>query len=263
MSQIIINPQEYSENNHPQYHIVKQHLSLFDFRGDETILDIGCGDGKVTGLLTAYTNNTICGIDRSAAMIAFANNYAQQNTMYNLKFLVANAENFTLGPFDLITSFFCVHLIGNVFKMLQCIQYSMLANGCALLLFPAENNYFSDIINELSQVQPWSQYFAANNQTKQIACKTHYEQAIAANNLCIKAFNEQQFQYCFANQESFKNWLKTTLHSLKLIPNNLRNMYLTQAITLYNQYINTNFGITTANTFIFNLYNIILSQKNT
>jgi trans-aconitate 2-methyltransferase len=57
----------------PQEQWGREALSRLELRGDETVLDAGCGSGRVTALLLArLPRGRVIGVDGSAAMIARA-----------------------------------------------------------------------------------------------------------------------------------------------------------------------------------------------
>jgi len=50
----------------------KELINKLDIGDSDTILDIGCGDGKVTNLLSSLTLGKVVGIDFSQEMIELA-----------------------------------------------------------------------------------------------------------------------------------------------------------------------------------------------
>jgi trans-aconitate methyltransferase len=42
------NPEEYAKNSNAQLQWAEQLRSHLDFKGSESVLDVGCGDGKIT-----------------------------------------------------------------------------------------------------------------------------------------------------------------------------------------------------------------------
>ena len=73
------NPSDYEKNSSAQELAALDLLSKLDLNGDEHILDIGCGDGKITLKMAAMVPwGQVIGIDCSQEMIAFANNTNDQ-----------------------------------------------------------------------------------------------------------------------------------------------------------------------------------------
>ena len=67
------NAADYAANSAVQFAWAREFLARLPLRGDEHILDVGCGDGKITAeLARAVPAGSATGIDASAAMIAYA-----------------------------------------------------------------------------------------------------------------------------------------------------------------------------------------------
>ena len=60
------NPVDYHRHSYPQYAFALGLLERLRLNGDERILDVGCGDGKVTAALAARVpRGSVLGIDAS------------------------------------------------------------------------------------------------------------------------------------------------------------------------------------------------------
>jgi trans-aconitate 2-methyltransferase len=67
------NAADYAANSAAQQIWARELIAQLRLRGDEHILDVGCGDGKVTAeLARAVPKGSVTGIDASPEMIAFA-----------------------------------------------------------------------------------------------------------------------------------------------------------------------------------------------
>ncbi len=108
-------------------------MSLIKKSKATNVLDIGCGDGKLTARVHSVLPNTIItGIDNSQEQIAYA-----QATQMNLNFKVADIVDFkTIKKFDLIYSFYAFpHMpksqLLSAFKSVR----ALLTNGAYFYLF--------------------------------------------------------------------------------------------------------------------------------
>ena len=89
------NPADYADQSAAQLSWAKTLLQRLQPTGTEAILDIGCGDGKVTAeIAAAVPRGSVIGVDSSAEMIAHA---AATHRAANLEFLCADARSL---PFD-------------------------------------------------------------------------------------------------------------------------------------------------------------------
>lgn len=104
------NATTYHHNSQFQYDHALEAISNHAFSADHHILDVGCGDGKITGHIASNVpDGQVVGIDNSPAMIAFAQSKYKAP---NIQFKVESAEalNFE-NQFDLIVSFACLHWV--------------------------------------------------------------------------------------------------------------------------------------------------------
>ncbi len=71
----------------------RELIAKLKLRGDEHILDVGCGDGKVTAeIARAVPRGSVTGVDASPQMIAFAQKTFPAKKFPNLKFQVMDAR---------------------------------------------------------------------------------------------------------------------------------------------------------------------------
>jgi len=78
--------------------------------GDKTLLDVGCGWGRLT-LALAPRARRLIGIDRDGSAIARAWKFAEEAAIDNVEFKVADAESIDyrgLGAFDMVVANLCM-----------------------------------------------------------------------------------------------------------------------------------------------------------
>ena len=90
----------YARRSALQEAMAAQVLALLEFTGRERVLDLGCGDGRITAAIAArLPHGSILGVDSSRDMIRFASAHASRP---NLKFEVASAAELPFrAEFDL------------------------------------------------------------------------------------------------------------------------------------------------------------------
>ena len=75
----------------------RELIARIQLRGDEHILDVGCGDGKVTAeIARAVPRGSATGIDASPQMIAFAKKTFPRGKFSNLEFQVMDAREISI-----------------------------------------------------------------------------------------------------------------------------------------------------------------------
>ena len=87
------NASEYALISGLQKAMAEEVLALLDLEGSERILDVGCGDGKITAEVAARVpRGTVVGVDSSRDMIDFASSHFGPAVRPNLRFEVADAR---------------------------------------------------------------------------------------------------------------------------------------------------------------------------
>lgn len=109
-------------------------ISELTLRGNEKILDLGCGDGTLTARLAARVpRGAVLGLDASAGMIAAARPLAQEN----LKFRLQDISNLDFeGEFDLIFSNSALHWLKDQRRLLASCYRALKAAGRLCCGFP-------------------------------------------------------------------------------------------------------------------------------
>lgn len=107
------NPQEYAINSAAQLTWAHELIARLAFSGDESVLDIGCGDGKITAEFTAHvTRGRVVGIDLSQEMIDYARTAFPPERFPNLEFHLMDARDISLDHrFDLVFSNAALHWV--------------------------------------------------------------------------------------------------------------------------------------------------------
>ena len=107
------NAAEYAANSAVQQTWARELIAQLDLRGDEQVLDVGCGDGKVTAEIgRAVPRGSATGIDASPQMIEFAKKAFPARKNLNLEFRVMDARKIKLAQsFDLVFSNAALHWV--------------------------------------------------------------------------------------------------------------------------------------------------------
>ena len=138
----------------------KKLIAELDLKGNERILDLGCGDGGITAQLAELVPNGLTvGIDASQSMIESAQkNYKAENMRFDL--MDINTINFE-DEFDVAFSNATLHWVKDHEKLLTDIFKSLKANGIVRFQFAADGNcsHFFKIINEIMAEKKYAEYF--------------------------------------------------------------------------------------------------------
>ena len=135
-------------------------ISGLGLRGDEKILDLGCGDGTLTAdLAQLVPDGFVLGIDASQSMIETARkSHAGAGLQFKLHDI--NAIDFEL-EFDLVFSNATLHWIKDHGTMLKNVFRSLKDRGTARFQFAAEGNCSNliGIVREVISEKRYAAYF--------------------------------------------------------------------------------------------------------
>ncbi len=163
------NAADYAANSTVQQTWARELIARLDLRGDEHVLDVGCGDGKVTAEIScAVLRGFVAGIDASVEMIGFALRAFPQAQIPNLKFHVCDAREIgavgrvTPGaPFDIIFSNAALHWVDN-HQAILCGMASVLKSGGRLVVSCGGRGNAQDVFLALRpemRLKRWSGFF--------------------------------------------------------------------------------------------------------
>jgi trans-aconitate 2-methyltransferase len=112
---VLWNPSDYAANSAQQQSWARELIARLKLRGDEHVLDVGCGDGKVTAeIARTLPRGSATGIDASLQMIEFAQRTFPPARFPNLKFRVMDARQIQLEPgFDRVFSNAALHWVSD------------------------------------------------------------------------------------------------------------------------------------------------------
>lgn len=134
-------------------------ISEFNFKGNEIILDLGCGDGALTKNLSLLVpDGFVKGIDASGGMI----DTAKELESANLSFQRLNINDISFNnEFDIVFSNATLHWIFDHKKLLKNIYKALKDYGVIRLNFAGDGNCsnFFDVIKETLNSVEFKQYF--------------------------------------------------------------------------------------------------------
>jgi trans-aconitate 2-methyltransferase len=148
---------EYRRVNGLQRWLADRALQELDLAGVGSVLDVGCGDGRITAEVAArIPGGRVVGIDPSPRMIAVA------PSSDNLSFEIGDVLALPyVAEFDLVTSFNALHWVHDQGAALSRIATALATPGRALLVFVCggDRPSLEDVAMQTSAGGRWSQYF--------------------------------------------------------------------------------------------------------
>jgi SAM-dependent methyltransferase len=123
------------------------------------VADVGCGHGASTILMAeAYPNSHFIGFDYHDGSIEQARIRAQEAGLgERVVFEVASASEFNGHAFDLVTTFDCLHDMGDPLGAAKHVRAQLEANGTWMIVEPFAGDRVEDNLNPVGRV-----YYAAS-----------------------------------------------------------------------------------------------------
>lgn len=155
---------DYEQHSSAQQQWARELITKLGLRRDERLLDIGCGDGKVTAELAALVPaGYVVGIDRSASMVQLARARHPVHQAPNLSFCLADALNLPFcAAFDVVFSNATLHWVHDHRRVLSGIGRSLRSGGRGMLQMGGKGNAagLREVLDELTREPEWCEYFA-------------------------------------------------------------------------------------------------------
>jgi len=154
---------EYSRRSSLQEAMAQEVIALLDLRGSERILDVGCGDGKITAQIASRASKgSVVGVDPSRDMISFARRHFGPAMLPNLRFEVADARRLPFkNEFDLVVSFNALHWVPEQQTALSSIRSTLVPGGKAELRLVSKGarKSLENVAEETRRTSRWKAYF--------------------------------------------------------------------------------------------------------
>ncbi|NEP60398.1 MAG: methyltransferase domain-containing protein [Symploca sp. SIO2G7] len=155
---------DYAKSSSAQHIWARELITKLNLQGDERVLDIGCGEGKVTAeIANLVPDGSVVGIDSSEVMLELAETRYPTSTFPNLQFLYADACQLPFEQeFTVIFSNATLHWIQDHASVLQGISNSLQLGGKILLQMGGRGNAAEIIrvVEEMTNSSQWRRYFA-------------------------------------------------------------------------------------------------------
>ncbi len=229
---------DYARNSQNQFQWAKELIPKLKLQENEALLDIGCGDGKITaGLAKCLTKGRAVGVDSSAQMIKLAKNTFSTEDYPNLSFQGMDARNLTFREeFDIVFSNAALHWIVDQKPVLEGVRRSLKPKGRLIVQMAGRGNaqdiiiILSDLLTEI----PWKQYFDSLKFPYGFFDTKEYSAFLAAAGL--KPVRVELFprDMKHAGEEGLAGWIRTTwLPYTEKLPLEKRDLFVKEIAGRY------------------------------
>ncbi|MDF1744056.1 MAG: methyltransferase domain-containing protein [Gimesia sp.] len=157
------NSTDYKQNSQAQQKWAVELLGKISLSGSEDVLDLGCGDGKVTAeIANLVIHGSVVGIDYSRPMIELAKQHYSATEYAHLSFLEMDATQLSFEErFDVVFSNAALHWVKNHKPVVEGMYRSLKSGGKILLQMGGQGNaaQILSVINGLQSQKEWQPYF--------------------------------------------------------------------------------------------------------
>jgi len=222
------NPADYVRHSQGQERFARELLTLLNPQPYESVLDVGCGDGRMTFEIAKLARQVV-GIDRSPEMVAFASRNFPERKFHNLSFRTADAAALPFrGEFEVVYSSAVLHWVQDHESALAGIARSLRCGGRCLLQMGGKGNSDEVIrIFEDAGVRPQQFTYA-------FFSPDEYRPKLEKAGLTASSVELIPRDMVHANRAAFTGWLRTAWQPYhRHVPEGQRDQFLEKITDLF------------------------------
>lgn len=201
------NGEEYTKASTHQKEWGNKIISELNLKGNESILDLGCGDGVLTAELAELVpDGHVLGIDGSYGMIEAAGKLSSRNLVFKLQDI--NSIDY-VSEFDLVYSNATLHWIKYHSRLLSKIYQCLKQDGILRINFAADGNcsYLNKVLKDTMRFPEfeklfvgfeWPWYFPELETYEALVCKFPFRE--------VRVWGENADRY-FSDVNSMVKWV--------------------------------------------------------
>ncbi len=224
----------YRERSSLQQTMAAEVLQSLDLTGSERVLDVGCGDGRITAQIAQRVpTGSVVGVDASSNMIELAS----QKKDPNLLFQVADARSLPFHhEFDLVVSFNALHWIHEQEVALTSIHKSLKPGGTAhLRLVPmGARKSIETVLEETRSSPTWNKFFLEFHDPYLRLTQDEYCSLAQKSKFRIESVQTKSKTWDFGTRAEFFAFGSVTMVEwTKRLPESLRSLFITDVLDRY------------------------------
>jgi trans-aconitate methyltransferase len=232
------NAAEYAANSAVQHAWARELIAKLNLRGDEDILDVGCGDGKVTAeIARGLPRGSATGVDASPQMIEFAQKAFPPGKFPNLEFHVADARKIKFArQFDSVFSNAALHWVDDHGAFLHGAA-SVLRSGGRLVVSCGGRCNAHDVFVAMCPAmrdRRWREFFRKMEMPYFFYAPKDYEKWLPKFGFKIQSIQLAPKDADYEGAEGLATWLRTTwIPYVQRVPENLREEFIATVTQCY------------------------------
>ncbi|MEN9521274.1 MAG: hypothetical protein RLZZ381_3862 [Cyanobacteriota bacterium] len=232
------NPTDYAKNSDAQLKWARSLTQDLNLEAYQSILDVGCGDGKISADFAAtLPQSHIVGVDSSPEMIAYAAEKYPSSYYPNLSFACVDARSLDFDrEFDLVFSNATLHWVNDHQAFLKGANKALKEQGKLIISCGGKGNA-ADILAtfaELTARDLWQPYFADFYNPYFFHGLEDYQNWLQESGLSIKRLELVPKDMTHQGEAGLAGWIRTTwMPFTKYVPETQRDEFIAQFVELY------------------------------
>lgn len=232
------NPEDYARHSAGQEAWARELLAGLKLRQDDAVLDIGCGDGRITAAIAdSVPTGRVIGVDLSPDMIGHA---LEHHRRPNLSFRQADAQALPfVSEFTAVFSNAALHWIKDHRPVLAGIARALKPGGRCLMQMGGRGSRCNGsgvvaAFEAVAEDAEWRGHFADFKSSYGFHDAESYRRWLEEAGLHAEQVHTLDKDMVHADPKAFCGWLRTAWHPYtSRVPAELRERFIETAAGLY------------------------------
>jgi trans-aconitate 2-methyltransferase len=231
-------PELYAASSSAQQNWGHELISKLSLRGNERLLDVGCGDGRLSAEIAKnFPEGSVLGIDLSEEMVAFARKHFPPEEFPNLSFMQADARDLPFASeFDVIFSNAALHWIKDPRPALAAFRKSLKPGGRLLVQLAGRGNAAEilEVLDSMLSTEKWSPYFRDFGFPYGFYGPEEYGEWLEAAGFFPRRMELVPKNMLLGGEDGLSAWIASTWHPFtQKIPESLKQEFIAELVERY------------------------------
>ncbi len=231
-------PEDYRQHSAAQQAWARELIAKLRLEGDERVLDLGCGEGKVTAEIAArLPRGSVLGLDVSRDMISFARERLPPEDYPNLRFIEGDMLDLSFEEeFDVVFSNAALHWVpdhGRVFAGIGC---ALRPGGRVLLQMGGRGNAapILALADDMVTEEPWREFYVGFSNGYAFYGPEEEQRGLEEAGLAPLRIELIPKDMVFEDEDGLAGWIRTTWHLyLERLPEAARPAFISELADRY------------------------------